>query len=351
MTAHRHLEFYIGTYTDSPSSSTGISSISLNTSTGEIHRLDDLIALRNPSYLTATAKGIYTFSEISKEEGASLTFIASDGNHQLPIEGDYPCHIDICPPYLAVANYGTGNVNAYLVDDTGKPTSLIADLFVDGSGPNKKRQESPHAHQVTFLKHSQQLAVVDLGADCIHLYGFQNNSGSENTFTLQQSIQMPAGSGPRHLVFNRDETLAYVVCELSEALVVLAKKQTSIWEFSYQCDLLTDEAKDEAAAAIRLSSDERFLYVSCRAQNKISLFDLTSEIPKLCNAYDCGGLFPRDFNLSADGHWLIVANQHSNNIVSFHRNIDTGELTPSGYQYSIGAPICLVEIQPNSQRI
>ncbi|MGF1734256.1 lactonase family protein [Photobacterium satsumensis] len=342
MTTNNHLHFYVGTYTDAPSTSKGIAHITLDPATGELTRSEDRASLRNPSYLTTTVNGLYSFSEISQEEGAALQFSSQVGNMYLPIAGDFPCHLDIKIPYLAVANYGSGNVSVYLLDEDGRPLQAIADLFEEGHGPNKDRQLSPHAHQVTFLKHSNQLAVVDLGSDRVRLYGYDTNAGS-HTFTLEQSIALPASSGPRHMVFNNNETRAYVVCELSESLIVLTKAD-SVWNITHQCELLSNTNNGEAAAAIRLSSDEKYLYVSCRAQNKICAFDVSSQEPVYIDAYDCLGHFPRDFNVSEDGQWLIVANQHSNNITSFHRNIKTGTLTPTGYQCSVDAPVCLAEV-------
>ena len=137
---------------------------------------------------------------------------------------------DIKEPLLAVANYGSGNVSVYQLDEQGKPLKSIAELCVEGNGPNIDRQTSPHAHQVTFLKHSAQLAVVDLGTDSVLFYDY-GNDGEAVKFSLSQSVAMPAGSGPRHLIFNRDESVAYVVCELSETLVVL-RKQNGQWNLT-----------------------------------------------------------------------------------------------------------------------
>ncbi|KHT62218.1 6-phosphogluconolactonase [Photobacterium gaetbulicola] len=337
-----HLRFYVGTYTDAPSTSKGIANITLDPATGELTRSEDRTSLRNPSYLTTTGDGLYSFSEISQEDGAALQFSSNIGNTFLPIAGDYPCHVDIKAPYLAVANYGSGNVSVYLLDDNGRPLHAVADLYEEGFGSNADRQAAPHAHQVTFLAHADQLAVVDLGSDRVRFYQF-DNSNDRHSFQLAQSIAMPAGSGPRHLVFNHNETRAYVVCELSETLVVLTKHD-GIWHITQQCELLPGVESGEAASAIRLSGDEKYLYVSCRAQNKISAFDVSGEQPIHLNAYDCHGDFPRDLTVSTDGQWLIVANQHSNNIVSFHRNHETGEIAPTGHQCSVDAPVCLVEI-------
>lgn len=105
-----------------------------------------------------------------------------------------------------------------------------------------------------FLKHSDQLVVVDLGSDSVLIYDYDAQSPD---FSLSQVIHLPAGSGPRHLVFNQQESTAYVVCELSETLIVLVKHQDK-WLISNQIELLEGEDNQQAAAAIRLSQDERF---------------------------------------------------------------------------------------------
>ncbi|MGR5130958.1 lactonase family protein [Vibrio alfacsensis] len=339
MSVSDYLQFYVGTYTDAPSQSLGITRVGLNTQTGEITRLDDGLVLRNPSYLTLTQHGLYTFSEVDRKQGAALTFSNAEKEYIVPINGDYPCHVDCFNQLLAVANYGSGNVVVYSLDEQGKPLAPIADLFIQGNGPNEERQTSPHAHQVTFLKYSSQLAVVDLGSDHVHLYDYDIN---QQVFSLSQSIVMPAGSGPRHLVFNRHETVAYVACELSETLVKLVKGEGQ-WRLVNQTALLMDEVSQEAAAAIRLSCDEKFLYVSCRAKNTISIFDVSDEVPKRVALCESGGAFPRDFILSRDGLWMLVANQHSNTLVSFRRDPESGKAIPTGYECHIDAPVCLVE--------
>ena len=55
-----------------------------------------------------------------------------------------------------------------------------------------------------------------------------------------------------------------------------------------------------------------------------------------------GGIMPRNFTMSADGKWLLVANQASNNIVVFKRNIATGDLTKMQGSTTVSMPVCLV---------
>ncbi|RTZ18359.1 lactonase family protein [Vibrio aquaticus] len=339
MQASEHLLFYVGTYTDSPSQSQGIGQVSLNRNTGELTRREDVYPLRNPSYLTQTASMLYSFSEVEQQQGAQLVCLQGQSAFSLPIEGDYPCHLNVSADekHLAVANYGSGNVSIYSLDSQGIATNLVADLFEDGQGPNKDRQLSPHAHQAVFLKQQPMLACVDLGSDAVRFYAMD-----QGEFTLSQTVSLTPGSGPRHLVFNHAEDTAYVVCELSETLVVLTQTENG-WQLDQQLPLLPNSEVGEAAAAIKLSADERFVYVSCRHQNQISCFDVSGEKANWLFSSECGGAFPRDFTLSSCGEWLVVANQHSNNLASYQRNPNDGTLTPTGFECQIDSPVCLVE--------
>ncbi|HDY8178830.1 TPA: lactonase family protein [Vibrio vulnificus] len=337
------LHFYVGTYTDEPSMSDGVAQLELNTETGELIPFNELATLRNPSYLTQTSRGLYTFNEVAVEENPQLVQLGCVDSSAMAINGSYPCHLDIDPTqtFCAVANYGSGNTSIYTLDVLGAPSECIAELYVEGDGPNRERQTSPHAHQATFLRHSPFLAVVDLGTDQVHFYQMD---GQQQAFTLHQSLKLPAGSGPRHLVFNQAETRAYLLCELTETLLTL-ERANERWAMVSEQPLLPGEENGAAASAIRLSSDEQFLYASCRRQNKITVFDVSQSEPKWLEAVDSLGDFPRDFVLSRNGKWLLVANQHSHNVASYRRDRHTGRLTATGFSCQIGSPVCLVEHQ------
>src|SRR5258708_4673721 len=69
--------------------------------------------------------------------------------NQLPALGEDPCYLsfDKTGKYVFVANYTSGNVVVFPILPGGKlgeHTSSIQDASV--LGPNKERQEAPHAH-------------------------------------------------------------------------------------------------------------------------------------------------------------------------------------------------------------
>jgi 6-phosphogluconolactonase len=88
----------------------------------------------------------------------------------------------------------------------------------------------------------------------------------------------------------------------------------------------------------------RFLYASNRGNNTIAVFSIDDRDGKLkpVQHVDCGGKTPRQFALDPGNQWLLVANQDSSNIVVFARNTRSGLLTPSGREYPLSHPVCIV---------
>jgi len=54
------------------------------------------------------------------------------------------------------------------------------------------------------------------------------------------------------------------------------------------------------------------------------------------------GSKPRNFTISKDGKWLLVANQDTDNIVVFKIDPVSGDLKDSGNQIKVSTPVCLV---------
>ena len=95
------------------------------------------------------------------------------------------------------------------------------------------------------------------------------------------------------------------------------------------CPILPLDAVYEeppASAAIRLSPDQRFLYVSTRFAEVITVFKISHGRLEQIQQTGCGGIHPRDMVLTPDGRYLLVANRTQGGLVSFQLNPETGEL-------------------------
>jgi 6-phosphogluconolactonase len=62
---------------------------------------------------------------------------------------------------------------------------------------------------------------------------------------------------------------------------------------------------------------------------------------KLIEHVSTEGDWPRNFTLDPSGKFLLVANQRSDNVVSFAIDAQTGRLKPTGHTEQIPAPVCI----------
>ena len=88
-----------------------------------------------------------------------------------------------------------------------------------------------------------------------------------------------------------------------------------------------DWTKHNGVAAIRISSDDRFVYVSNRGHNSIAVFEVEEDgILKLIQTISTNGDFPRDFALDNSERFIVVAHQNSTIASLFARNATSGKL-------------------------
>ena len=343
------MELLIGTYSqttgDVPGNGEGIYSVSFDADTGAFDTPRLRQECSNPSWLELSPDGRHLFSvreSFEPNDAAILSFhLDRSGNlnltNTLSIKGDSPCHLAFDPHHqrLASAQYASGNV-AIAPVIAGELKTV---QYIDGSGtgPNPNRQEGPHAHFVNFTDNGDVLHIVDLGADRITSHRLSYDGAIIETTV----VNTPPGSGPRHMAINKSGTRAWALCELNETLIFLLRDGFGWKVDKIQNAFTTPETRDGAAGAIRFSPDERFFYISGRHQSCIAGFDTDGNS---VGEVATGGDFPRDFIVSADGNWVIVANQLGNNLTSFKRNPASGELIPTMHNCEIGSPVSVLEL-------
>jgi len=175
------LKAYVGTYTNGYSE--GIYSFTLDITSGKIENINLEAKLDNPTYIAITKDNSYLYSVIKegsrggvtafsiKENIKELTFI----NHQLA-EGSSPCHLslDNDDKYLFTANYHKGETAVYPINKNSSLAEASSLMQHIGSGPNKIRQDKPHAHYSALTPDEKYLCVIDLGIDELLIYAFNN---------------------------------------------------------------------------------------------------------------------------------------------------------------------------------
>lgn len=266
--------------------------------------------------------------------------------------GSGACHLCFWGPYLFTANYGSGSISV-LRYDNGE-TVYLGEIQHVGSSINLDRQSSPHAHWVGISADKRFLFAIDLGCDALYTYDL---SDIENKIDQLESVHakfrydFPAGSGPRHLVMSPDGEHAYVAGELTAELFVLKYSDgrfSAIEDHDVSRSVEEDPlSSDEIApAAIRSTTDGRFILISVRGTDRLWAFarESTSGHLTLVDHQHVGSIWPRDFNILDDGRTIIVACERSNELRAMSLDPKTGKLSQSEHRIEMTAPSCILPL-------
>jgi 6-phosphogluconolactonase len=354
----------VGTYTDKTGSK-GIYAFDFDPSTGKLTPKGLAAETPNPSWIAVHPNGkwIYAANESGKQSTISA-FSLDDKKanlallNQLPSEGEDPCYLsfDKSGKYLFVANYTSGTVAVFPILRDGKlgaPTSVVRDA--GPLGPNKQRQEGPHAHWVGA--HGNAVFVADLGLDRVLLYRFDPVNGAlrkapapdaRHPF-FSKDLDLYPGTGPRHVAISSSKTghgLVYVLGELDSTVSVFI---TTI-EGNYSglpgqkiTMLPTEFTGRNDAAEIAVHPSGKWLFASNRGHDSIAVFAIDPQKGTLTPSGDfsTGGKEPRHFALDPTDQFLLAENQYSNNIVVFRIDPVSGALTQISTTNNIPSPVCL----------
>jgi 6-phosphogluconolactonase (cycloisomerase 2 family) len=95
-------------------------------------------------------------------------------------------------------------------------------------------------------------------------------------------------------------------------------------------------------SATRVDPSGRFCYVANRGPNTIAVFAVDGPDVQLIATVDAGGDYPWDMVLHGD--YLYVLNQRSSRLTVFHRDPETGALSPTGTCVDVAYPVCILPV-------
>jgi 6-phosphogluconolactonase len=221
----------------------------------------------------------------------------------------------------------------------GAVTSSQADT---GSGPSP-RQKSAHAHDVVLAGGGKFAVVTDLGADRIFVYPFD---ASSRTLAAGESTSVPAGSGPRHLVFSRDGKYLLVNTELTTELRSY-HWDPKVGRLSAVQDIQAYPAGkngDKSSSELALSRDGRFAYLALRGDQDsliVYAFNARKGTLREIQRVSSGGKVPWSFAIDPSGRWLLVTNEGSNTVVEMKIDHTTGKLSATHQSVTIPQPMAV----------
>ncbi|QDV83487.1 lactonase family protein [Stieleria magnilauensis] len=346
---------YFGTYTRGNTSSEGIYVATLDEATGALSQPRLAAKADNPSFVAIAPDGktLYAVSETPWTDESSIGIVAysigDDGTlkqlNQRSTRGGAACHVAVHPSgkCLGVANYSGGSCASFPINDDGSLGEIASFHQHVGSSVNPRRQQEAHAHSINFSADGTQAFVADLGMDQIVIYDVVAETGTM-TPSKQRSLKMPAGGGPRHFCFAPAGNIALANLELSSEVALLryedAARRLSI--LKVVSTLPGGQAvPGNSTAECLVHPNGQAAYVSNRGHNSIAVFriDASNGDIEWIENESIRGEVPRGFGIDPSGKFVVVANQNSDNVVSLKIDGESGALSPTGSEITVGTPV------------
>ena len=327
-------QLLVGSYT--AGASQGIYRMSFDSATGQIEAKPlQVVKSENPSWLTLSKdqKRLFVVNENGPGQtdpvGRVSSYAIDPKTHALSLInqvqslGNEPTHSSLShdASHLFVSNYS-------VMEDPGG-TLAVLPVAADGK---LKPVVQMSAHPASRV-----------GADKVFIYQFDPKANPELPLTPAKTaaVSLPAGSGPRHLLFSADGKHAWLTMEMS-AQVAVFDYNDGVLTQTQLVDLAAGQpTSDKAAAALHASADGKFLYVSNRGTaNQLVVFSIdpaTGQLKEL-QKRSVDGDHPREFSLDPSGKFLLIANQKSNEIVVVERDGKTGLLGKTVQKLPMDAP-------------
>jgi len=340
----------VGTYTSGESD--GIYIYQFDTVSG-YSTFKSVVKTDNPSYLAISKdeKFVYAVSESGSNKGSANAFSFDKKNGSLKLlnaqltGGDDPCYISVdeAGKNVVTANYSGGSITHFPVNDDGSLEKASQVVTFIGKGADAERQNKPHLHCVMFSPDGRYLFADDLGTDKIYKFDVSKDaSGNYLKAGTPSFFKVADGSGPRHLTFHPNEKYAYLINELSGAVIAFSYNDQS-GDLTEIQSIQADTLNAKGSGDIHISPDGKFLYASNRLKGDgLAIFSINEPDGKLMKiGYQETGIHPRNFVITPNGKYLLVASRDSDIIQIFERNKDTGLLEDTYKNIELDMPVCL----------
>ena len=330
---------YIGTYTKEDSE--GIYLVELSEE-GKVLEVRNVAKVDNPTYLALSNdnKYLYSVSRVDGKGAVTSFEVGADGRLKeltsVAQEGNPPCYVELnlAKNTLLSANYHLGTIDSYSVEN-GRLVKLLSTDHHEGKGVHE-RQEKPHVHFSGYTPSEDYVFSCDLGTDEITTYKL-----NEGILEKVAVTKVKDGSGVRHIVFSSDEKQAFVMTELTSEIIAFDYDgKGNLTNPKYYPTLPEGFTSENKGSAIKISNDNKFIYVSNRGQDAIVVFENAIDGLKQVQTISTVGKGPRDFDLSKDNKFALATNENSGTITVYRIDKTTGQLTVVDSEITVPEAVC-----------
>ena len=270
------------------------------------------VDIKAPSFVASCGKYVYTYG---KENGVNLYSYKVEGDKliahdKLRIPGESATHLTYSKKnnILFGCSYSDGAFFSVGVND-GKFEKLY--LYQKQIEDDRLSR----CHQVLLNKDETTLAVVNIALDEVYIYGIDKEK-----LNFTSKIDLPKGVGPRHAIYNNDNTLMYIMTEYSNEVITIDMNTLGVLD---RISTVPNFEKETFGATLFTTNDEKYLYASNRGEDSIARFEILEDNKlKYLNTFSSGGAHPRHMILSDDGRYIISCNKDGNNVAIIDINTE-----------------------------
>ncbi len=337
---------YVGTYTHG--SSIGIHVYDLDVENGHMTERN-VVPVNNASHIAKSNNGKYLYS--IADEGVEVLKIDENGDltpiNKVGIDGMRGCFLSTNQEgnRLFVAGYHDGKITVVRIHKDGRLGSVMDGIFHKGLGSVAERNFRPHVSCAMPTPDGKYLCVVDNGIDQIKLYTVHPVSGKLKLYDI---VRCELESGPRLIRFSKDGRFAYVICELSNEVLVYSydgSGKSPRFDLIQKVSTVMDERETACAASgLRISPSGKYLYCSTAGDNSAGIYKIDPDsgmLENLCTL-PISGKYPKDLDVFPDEQTLVVLNHESNEIRFFHIDYEKKLIVQKGRPIKVETPNCIL---------
>jgi len=308
---------YVGTYQDPPN---GVVVLSQGQN-GELKQVHTASAASASSLAADPTDKTLLFGLSEFQSTVKSWRVKSDGDlsliSEVPSGGDGPAFVKVHPSgkWVLAANYGSGHFSVFPVDSQGQ-VKPFSDSVKPGTGSQSgaDNQKGPHAHMITTAPNGL-LTGCDLGSDAVYFF----NLTADGKLNVVRTYHTNTNTGPRHIVFNDEKELAYVIGENGNNIHVFNYNDQNPKTLQVISSLEPNyNGPKTFGGEIRIHKN-KFIYATNRGANTVVVFAVDSDSGKLTfqSSTSSAGDWPRGMNLDPAGRYLYIGNQNNQVLSTF----------------------------------
>lgn len=324
---------------------------------GQLKLLERTTDVEHPFFLAISPDQRFLYAIDAKEFGgkegefvAAYAIEADAGKlrrlNRQAAHGTASCYleVDASGRSVLVANYASGTIASLPVQGDGSLVPAASIIQHSQGSDDPQSQSAAKAHCIVVSPDNRFVLAADLGINKILNYRLDAGTAKLTTNAGQPFVQLPPGSGPRHLTFHPNGQRVYVINELNSTVTYFdyATDTGMLTERQTVSTLPDDFSGQSFTADLKITPDGKFLYGTNRGHDSVAMFRIADDGQlQRIGIQPSLGKGPQNLLITPDGRWLMCANMPGNNLVVFAIDADTGALHATAEPISIPMPACI----------